>query len=204
MTSLLLFQHKLSELLMRLLFLGMNHRVVHMILLPVLITFRFVTGLTDVQQNKKRKLSMFEVGKGIGLPSSFIQIRHQIAHEGLPSLVVLRRVSEQALDWLFSDYWIHLDSSNSAVGMSDPSIPSDGKPILSLEEELGIILRSYHSDCLSAVKQKSSKIQQATVTFRAKTAGLRITDLCQNNVEKLEILVRILLEKGMLIPKTKP
>ena len=188
---------------MRLLSPGMNHRVLYIILLPTLTGFRFVTGLTDVQQNKKRKLSMFEVGKGIGLPSSFIQIRHQIAHEGLPSLFVLRRVSEQALDWLFNDYWIHLDSPTSAPGMNDPSIPSDRKAVLSLEQELRIILRSYHSNCLSEVEQKSSKIQQATVTSRAKALGHRITDLCQNNVEKLDVLIRILLERGMLIPKTK-
>ena len=203
MISLRLFQHKLFELHMRLLLLGMDDRVVYMILWPVLITFRFVTGLTDVQQTKKRKLSMFEVGKDIGLPSSFIQIRHQITHEGLPSLVVLRRVSEQALDWLYNDYWIHLHSPNSAADMIDPGIPLDGKLARSLEEELRTILRSYHSDCLGVLKQKPSNLQQATITSRAKTAGRRITELCQNNVERLDILVRVLLEKGMLVPKTK-
>ncbi|MCJ1247360.1 Cytoplasmic glyoxalase II [Trapelia coarctata] len=66
---------------------------------------RFVTGLTDVGQNKKRKLSMYDLGKGIGLPAAFIDLRHQIIHDALPSLIVLRQTTQRAVQWLYQHYW---------------------------------------------------------------------------------------------------
>lgn len=48
---------------------------------------------------------MYQVAKEIDLPASFVELRHQATHEDLPSLVVLRRATVRALEWLWDYYW---------------------------------------------------------------------------------------------------
>ncbi|KAJ0308302.1 rRNA-processing protein las1 [Colletotrichum fioriniae] len=69
---------------------------------------RFVTGLLDGHQDKQRKLSMYSVAKTIGLPATFVELRHQATHETLPSLAKLRSAARKALVWIWEYYWLHL------------------------------------------------------------------------------------------------
>ncbi|CCU75166.1 cell morphogenesis protein Las1-like protein [Blumeria hordei DH14] len=69
---------------------------------------RFVTGLLDCHQDKRYKLSMYTIAKNIGLPATFVELRHQATHEELPSLSKLRTVSRKALSWIWDYYWVHL------------------------------------------------------------------------------------------------
>ncbi|KAF6836298.1 hydroxyacylglutathione hydrolase [Colletotrichum plurivorum] len=69
---------------------------------------RFVTGLLDGHQDKQRKLSMYSVAKTIGLPATFVELRHQATHEQLPSLAKLRSAARKALEWIWTYYWRHL------------------------------------------------------------------------------------------------
>ncbi|SPN98909.1 related to LAS1 protein [Cephalotrichum gorgonifer] len=75
---------------------------------------RFVTGLLDMQQDKQRKMSMFSVAKTIGLPATFVELRHQATHEQLPSLARLRSAAEKALAWIWDYYWQHLTADQGA------------------------------------------------------------------------------------------
>ncbi|KAI1096904.1 Las1-domain-containing protein [Rostrohypoxylon terebratum] len=76
---------------------------------------RFVTGLLDSQQDKQRKMSMYTVAKTIGLPATFVELRHQATHEQLPSLAKLRSAARKALDWIWVFYWKNLpDEGGSA------------------------------------------------------------------------------------------
>lgn len=70
----------------------------------------FVTGLLDMQQDKQRKMSMFSVAKTIGLPATFVELRHQATHEQLPSLARLRSAAGKALVWIWNYYWQHLEA----------------------------------------------------------------------------------------------
>ncbi|KAF3359317.1 hypothetical protein VdG1_02340 [Verticillium dahliae VDG1] len=65
---------------------------------------RFVTGLLDGHQDKQRKLSMYSVAKTIGLPATFVELRHQATHEQLPSLAKLRAAARRALDWIWERF----------------------------------------------------------------------------------------------------
>ena len=65
----------------------------------------FITGAADIEQTREHKVSMFEVARGIGLPTRLVEIRHGIVHEGVPGLAVLREANAQALDWLGREYW---------------------------------------------------------------------------------------------------
>lgn len=81
----------------------------------------FVTGLLDMQQDKQRKMSMFSVAKTIGLPATFVELRHQATHEQLPSLARLRVAAEKALAWIWDYYWQHLTAEERAEeARSDP------------------------------------------------------------------------------------
>lgn len=76
---------------------------------PFLFFFcRFVTGLLDSHQDKARKLSMYGVAKTIGLPASFVELRHQGTHEPMPSLTQLRPAARRALAWIWEYYWKNL------------------------------------------------------------------------------------------------
>ncbi|KKA28808.1 hypothetical protein TD95_002872 [Thielaviopsis punctulata] len=69
---------------------------------------RFVTGLLDSQQDKLYKMSMFSLAKRLGLPATFVELRHQATHEPLPSLSRLRSAARKALVWIWEYYWVHL------------------------------------------------------------------------------------------------
>ncbi|KAH9909984.1 Las1-domain-containing protein [Xylariomycetidae sp. FL2044] len=77
---------------------------------------RFVTGLLDSQQDKQRKLSMYSIAKAIGLPATFVELRHQATHEQLPSLSKLRSAARKALVWIWDYYWKNLSASDPGDG----------------------------------------------------------------------------------------
>ncbi|KAH6626179.1 Las1-like-domain-containing protein [Chaetomium sp. MPI-SDFR-AT-0129] len=70
---------------------------------------RFVTGLLDSHQDKQRKMSMYDVAKSVGLPATFVELRHQATHEQLPSLTRLRAAAAKALEWIWEYYWRGLE-----------------------------------------------------------------------------------------------
>ncbi|KAI8951360.1 Las1-like-domain-containing protein [Xylaria longipes] len=80
---------------------------------------RFVTGLLDGQQDKLRKMSMYTIAKTIGLPATFVELRHQATHEQLPSLSKLRSAANDALVWIWHFYWkdlAHVNKENPGEG----------------------------------------------------------------------------------------
>jgi ribosomal biogenesis protein LAS1 len=76
---------------------------------------RFVTGLLDSHQDKRRKLSMYSIAKTIGLPATYVELRHQATHEELPSLSKLRTASRKALRWIWDYYWDSLSGEVSKI-----------------------------------------------------------------------------------------
>ncbi|KAJ4388728.1 rRNA-processing protein las1 [Gnomoniopsis smithogilvyi] len=91
---------------------------------------RFVTGLLDSHQDKARKLSMYGVAKTIGLPASFVELRHQGTHESMPSLTQLRPAARRALVWIWEYYWRNLPEENEGVG-EDAGVLGETKDVQS-------------------------------------------------------------------------
>ncbi|KAH6636927.1 Las1-like-domain-containing protein [Chaetomium tenue] len=77
---------------------------------------RFVTGLLDSHQDKQRKMSMYDVAKSVGLPATFVELRHQATHEQLPSLPRLRAAAASALQWIWEYYWRGLEEEDGEGG----------------------------------------------------------------------------------------
>lgn len=101
----------------------------------------FVNGLLDPAQTSTFALPMHTLAKTLGLPTSFVEIRHAATHEALPSLPLLRAATTRALDWLWENYWCSLSDSNSN---------SDPEPEEEEEEEEGrtkarALLKSFRS-----------------------------------------------------------
>lgn len=48
---------------------------------------------------------MYAVAKKIGLPATFVELRHQSTHEQLPSRAKLRSMANKALAWIWNYYW---------------------------------------------------------------------------------------------------
>ncbi|KAI1351731.1 Las1-like-domain-containing protein [Xylaria sp. FL0043] len=82
---------------------------------------RFVTGLLDGQQDKLRKMSMYSIAKNIGLPATFVELRHQATHEQLPSLSKLRSAANKALAWIWDFYWKDLAATSKGNLQEDGS-----------------------------------------------------------------------------------
>ena len=57
---------------------------------------------------------MYSIAKVIGLPATFVELRHQSTHEQLPSLAKLRSAASRALAWIWGYYWEHLSELDSA------------------------------------------------------------------------------------------
>jgi ribosomal biogenesis protein LAS1 len=51
---------------------------------------------------------MYSIAKTIGLPATYVELRHQATHEELPSLPKLRWAAHRALRWIWDYYWVRL------------------------------------------------------------------------------------------------
>jgi ribosomal biogenesis protein LAS1 len=51
---------------------------------------------------------MYSIAKNIGLPATYVELRHQATHEELPSLSKLRTATQKALRWIWDYYWAKL------------------------------------------------------------------------------------------------
>lgn len=55
---------------------------------------------------------MYSLAKTVGLPATFVELRHQSTHEQLPSLAQLRSAAKKALLWIWDYYWKNLSASS--------------------------------------------------------------------------------------------
>lgn len=72
---------------------------------------------------------MYSVAKTIGLPATFVELRHQATHEQLPSLAKLRSAARKALAWIWEYYWRHLTDVSAAADQEEEATdagPADG------------------------------------------------------------------------------
>lgn len=101
----------------------------------IVLCHRFVTGLLDGQQDKLRKMSMYSIAKTIGLPATFVELRHQATHEQLPSLSKLRSAVHNALAWIWDFYWKDLIPVANNTGEGSQSDPQKDLLVRYFREE---------------------------------------------------------------------
>ncbi|KAK6457981.1 cell morphogenesis, cytoskeletal regulation and bud formation [Scheffersomyces xylosifermentans] len=70
---------------------------------------RFVNGLLDPFQRGTFAIPLHHLAKQLNLPGFFVELRHMGTHESLPSLHMLRIACRRALNWLYENYWCHVE-----------------------------------------------------------------------------------------------
>ena len=64
-----------------------------------------VVAESDIGSGPHRgQSSMYAHALKLGLPESFVELRHQAIHDDMPSLEVLRAMTGEALEWLWQGY----------------------------------------------------------------------------------------------------
>lgn len=76
---------------------------------------RFVNGVVDSGQKGSHARSVVAIAAELGLPSWFVELRHEATHNALPSLACLRLASDHALGWLHANYWLAQHAQLPAV-----------------------------------------------------------------------------------------
>ncbi|MCJ1386549.1 rRNA-processing protein las1 [Xylographa soralifera] len=158
---------------------------------------RFVTLLVDRYQKRQHKENMYDVGLNIGLPKRFVELRHEINHGKLPPLATLRTYAQEALTWLYHDYWKHLGDT-----ISRPFEDFDATEVF--RNMILHDLTQHRSKCLHLINTKAPAMKAATENkHSADEICHKVVKFCQNDVAKLRVVVRTLLGLGMLVPPGK-
>ncbi|KAH7033281.1 Las1-like-domain-containing protein [Microdochium trichocladiopsis] len=181
---------------------------------------RFVTGLLDSQQDKQKKQSMYSLAKTIGLPATFVELRHQATHEQLPSLLKLRSAAKKALSWIWDFYWKGLPPADPSRGEMLQDGDRVGFPLLagvtaggdsrdegSAELQLGTVLPVMSCEqVLLAYLQ--GKLDEATARHQLAQYDaafiVKTTDDIGNSTKDIRTMTRALRLVGDMIEGTCP
>ncbi|KAI9837227.1 MAG: hypothetical protein M1819_000301 [Sarea resinae] len=161
---------------------------------------RFVTGLVDSEQNSTRKIPMWENAKKIGLPVSFVDLRHQATHEDLPPLLVLQQAARRSVQWLWDSYWKDLEYRIGALNIDD----AFANGVSSLQEQFREILRPYLKSRLERIKMgKPMAKAAAELDSASDEACQKCVKICKDKEQTLMILAGVLLETRFLVPANR-
>lgn len=87
-------------------------------------------------------MSMYSIAKTIGLPSTFVELRHQCTHEDLPSIGRLRKAVQDSLVWLWGGYWEGLGEWTEKGSLAGEGYGGVGRGLLvsgELAERMNVI-----------------------------------------------------------------
>ncbi|KAN0067770.1 Las1-like domain containing protein [Elaphomyces granulatus] len=152
---------------------------------------RFVTGLVDSKSHGRKK-SMFQRAFELGLPASFVELRHEATHRELPSLVVLRRATHRSLEWLWGYYWAKIDAPLVSPAASSGSVSLDDAE--SVQADIRHILSQWMHDRSAEPPRKKQRLQQQGLAIVP-----RLIAICKNRHQGSYLLSRYLLEGRVLV-----
>ncbi|KAF2489908.1 Las1-domain-containing protein [Lophium mytilinum] len=143
---------------------------------------RFVTGFCDTTQDTSYKQSMHQRAAELKLPLSLVEIRHEITHRDLPSLIRLRENAKKSLDWLWRWYWLQLE-----VMFDTPDETTKQRNVDGARDDLQVALNAYVPSRIDDIRNKTT--QKSTPAEVARTEIIRI---CQGKEECLQLLAELL------------
>lgn len=73
---------------------------------------RFVNGLLDQCQQSDYAIPLHTLARNLNLPSYFVELRHMSTHELLLNIELLRHTAEDAMSWLYDNYWVHISEES--------------------------------------------------------------------------------------------
>jgi ribosomal biogenesis protein LAS1 len=133
---------------------------------------------------------MFQRAMDLGLPASFVELRHEATHREPPSLVVLRKAAQRSLEWLWDNYWASIaDASYAPVLDHD-----DGASVKAALEEALLPLTSGVDVEGQIVSKKRKRDFGVSV-------AMQIGSICNVSANATRVLGEVLLQKGVLVPE---
>lgn len=131
---------------------------------------------------------MFQRAVDLGLPASFVELRHEATHRELPSLVVLRNAAQRSLEWLWDYYWVKVESESGSG--------------LVVEDENAV---------KKSVRGYLAQITGEGEPMRKKRKGLKLLasvseelgSVCKTSTCGRKVLARVLIDEQVLVPERK-
>ncbi|PWY67203.1 glyoxylase [Aspergillus heteromorphus CBS 117.55] len=157
---------------------------------------RFVTGLVDSKIHGQRK-TMFQRAIDLGLPASFVELRHEATHRELPSLTVLRNATQRSLEWLWDYYWAKTDLSADAVPVvSEPGV-LDGA-----DEDVEPIMAAVRTTFDQMMREDESEPPRKKRRFHqnVSSASTQLVSICKASSLGASALAGVILEDSILVP----
>lgn len=163
--------------------------------LSLYVIYRFVTGLVDNKLHGAKK-SMFSRALDLGLPASFVELRHEATHRELPSLTVLRDSTGRSLEWLWGFYWrgVGVDSfsSGSGGGELEELVRGVLGQVVALVDATADGKGVGSGDGLS---RKKRRVQMDVASVAARVVGI-----LKESRGAESALVRVMLREGWFVP----
>ena len=131
---------------------------------------------------------MFQRATDLGLPASFVELRHEATHREPPSLVVLRKAAQRSLEWLWDNYWAGICDEPGATPAHD-----DGT---SVRAALCDALQPLTGGSVEPVSKKRKRDQAISV-------AMRLVSVCNVSGTGVRLLPSVLLERDLLVPAAR-
>ncbi|PYH82585.1 glyoxylase [Aspergillus uvarum CBS 121591] len=174
---------------------------------------RFVTGLVDSKLGGVRR-TMFQRALDLGLPASFVELRHEATHRELPSLTVLRNASQRSLEWLWDYYWVKTEASVPGLGVVRAPVSgvpekliAEGEGAEPEEEEEADLepLKSAFRDTLEQIVADGEQQQQPPRKKRKVQQHLNavageVVSTCRSSGRGVAALASVLVQDSLLVP----
>lgn len=147
---------------------------------------------------------MFQRAIDLGLPASFVELRHEATHRELPSLIVLRNATQRSLEWLWDYYWAKADphavSGPVNTGVLDSGAAPDDEGLLkeSMRETLGPLIKNG-DDGGSSAEPPAKKRKPLQSQYQTSIAT-QLASTCKAAKNGAVILARLFLDEGVLVP----
>ncbi|KAF9114050.1 rRNA-processing protein las1 [Mortierella sp. AM989] len=162
-----------------------------------MVFIRFVNGYVDgFQTSKSAKSIAYLAVEKVGMPIWFVELRHTATHDYLPSLTILRSATQQALAWINDNYWI---PQLVSVKLDETLSP---EMISAMSDDVRHMIETYKNEKERQIEENSlpQPKQEAHAISRL---ARDLIKRCRSGDDLLRVLVPILLEPGMLVPKSK-
>lgn len=169
---------------------------------------RFVTGLVDTKLGGAgQRGTMFNRASMIGLPVSFVELRHEAAHRELPSLVLLRNYTNRALEWLWNYYWVKIGAHNirtSNTAKEDVVMSTERADNDDWEDRLRTRVKHLLQQYVQQVQLSSFGGSTKKSLKSSLSLSQSLVSICKTeSAEGVEVISSILLEDGFLVPKDR-
>lgn len=130
--------------------------------------------------------TMFQRATDLGLPASFVELRHEATHREPPSLVVLRKAAQRSLEWLWDNYWAGVADDSGASALTHDNSAS-------VRATLCDALQPLSNGSMDPVPKKRKRDQAVLV-------AMRLVSVCNIAPTGVRLLSSVLLERGFLVP----